>query len=120
MAIDSDVGLAALARIDANRIVSYYDFDGRGNPIRKPIGSVETAEDEEIQHFLTQTAWEKHGENMEKSHEIVWQPWKSDDNCRSFADLWCDVYIFLHVPIYIAIWEYMPRRQRHVDSFRRK
>ncbi|CAL1147576.1 unnamed protein product [Cladocopium goreaui] len=34
-------------RIDANRIVSYYDFDGRGNPIRKPIGSVETAEDEE-------------------------------------------------------------------------
>mmetsp|Transcript_81995 Transcript_81995/g.129639 ORF Transcript_81995/g.129639 Transcript_81995/m.129639 type:complete len:235 (-) Transcript_81995:21-725(-) len=35
-------------RIDANRIVSYYDFDGRGNPIRKPRGgSVETAEDEE-------------------------------------------------------------------------
>eukprot|EP00435_Cladocopium_sp_Y103_P069821 s70_g34.t1 len=35
-------------RIDANRIVSYYDFDGRGNPIRKPVGSVETAEDEEM------------------------------------------------------------------------
>jgi len=34
-------------RIDANRIVSYYDFDGRGNPLRKPAGSLETAEDEE-------------------------------------------------------------------------
>ena len=34
-------------RIDANRIVSYYDFDGRGNPLRKPAGSLETAEDED-------------------------------------------------------------------------
>ncbi|CAK9035307.1 unnamed protein product [Durusdinium trenchii] len=35
-------------RIDANRIVSYYDFDGRGNPIRKVPGvSFDTADDEE-------------------------------------------------------------------------
>ena len=47
------------ARIDANRIVSYYDFDGRGNPIRKPRGgSVETAEDEESRFPWAGKAWE--------------------------------------------------------------
>ena len=38
-----------LSRIDANRIVSYYDFDGRGNPIRKVPGvSFDTADDEDL------------------------------------------------------------------------
>jgi hypothetical protein len=56
-----------LTRIDANRIVSYYDFDGRGNPIRKPVGSVETAEDEEMPHAFFDSncvgkPWRNHGE----------------------------------------------------------
>mmetsp|Transcript_72496 Transcript_72496/g.169863 ORF Transcript_72496/g.169863 Transcript_72496/m.169863 type:complete len:244 (-) Transcript_72496:39-770(-) len=34
-------------RIDANRIVSYYDFDSRGDPVRRPINARREADDED-------------------------------------------------------------------------